>query len=120
MLTDGEDNWFLRKDHVADLVLKYSPDLVGMQEVLNVQVRHLEKRLVGYKWFGPARDDGKARGERCPIFYRADKFELLEQGTFWLSETSEVPGSTSWGAACRRIVTWGRFKDLARGDDGGL
>jgi endonuclease/exonuclease/phosphatase family metal-dependent hydrolase len=49
-------------------------------------------------------------GERCPIFYRRDRFDLLEQGTFWLSETPDVPGSRSWDAAFPRIVTWGKFR----------
>jgi endonuclease/exonuclease/phosphatase family metal-dependent hydrolase len=47
-------------------------------------------------------------------FYRADvrkyeKFELLDHGDFWLSQTPEEP-SFGWDAACKRICTWGFFK----------
>ena len=57
------------------------------------------------------RDDGVAAGEFSPVFYRKDRFELVEQATFWLSDTPEVVGSRGWDAALPRIVTWGRFRD---------
>lgn len=34
------------------------------------------------------------------------KVELLEGGTFWLSESPSVPGSISWGATAPSIATW--------------
>ena len=42
------------------------------------------------------------------------KFELLEQGTFWLSPASAVP-SKGWDAALPRICTWGQFRDKGTG-----
>ncbi|KAB5514503.1 hypothetical protein DKX38_028409 [Salix brachista] len=44
--------------------------------------------------------------EHCTIFYDKEKVELLEDGTFWLSESPSVPGSISWGAAVPCIATW--------------
>lgn len=42
------------------------------------------------------------------------KVELLEGGTFWLSESPSVPGSISWGAAVPCIATWAiSFQPLA-------
>lgn len=32
--------------------------------------------------------------------------ELIEGGTFWLSESPSVPGSMSWGSAVPCIATW--------------
>ncbi len=115
MLSDGLDYWAFRKDHVADLVRKYGPDLAGMQEVFKSQANDLARRLPEYAWFGPPREDGKRVGERCPIFYRRDRLELEEQGTFWLSKTPDVAGSRSWDAAFPRLVTWGRFKHKTSG-----
>ena len=47
-----------------------------------------------------------SQGEFAPIFYRADRFRVTYSGTFWLSESPDVPGSKSWDAAITRIVTW--------------
>ena len=113
--TDLRDLWWFRKDNLAQLILKNDPDIIGMQEVYTTQADHLQKYLKGYAWFGPPRDDGKNKGERNPIFYKTDRFELLDQNTFWLSETPEVMGSQSWDAACKRIVTWGKFRDKRTG-----
>lgn len=112
---DWRDLWWFRKDDLARVIAGAAPDMIGMQEVYTLQAHDLEKLLPGYAWFGPARDDGKHRGERNPIFYRKDRFELLAQNSFWLSETPEVPGSKSWDSACKRIVTWGKFRDQKSG-----
>lgn len=34
------------------------------------------------------------------------KVEVLEGGTFWLSESPSVPGSMSWGSTVPCIATW--------------
>ncbi len=112
---DFQDLWWLRKKYLAGLIRKNQPDLIGMQEVYTLQADDLAQALAGYAWFGPPRDDGRKKGERCPIFYRKDRVELLEQNTFWLSETPDIPGSISWDAACRRVVTWGKFQDRRSG-----
>ncbi len=112
---DGVHAWPHRKERVASVVRFHQADLVGMQEVLKGQVDDLEVMLPEYAWFGVGRDDGVAAGEYSPIFYRKDRFDLLDQATFWLSETPEVPGSKSWDAAITRIVTWGLFKDKTTG-----
>ena len=108
---DGEHAWPHRKERVASVIRFHEADLVGVQEALKGQIDDLEALLPEYAWIGVGRDDGVAAGEFSPIFYRQDRFELLEQATFWLSETPEVPGSKSWDAALTRIVTWGRFRD---------
>ncbi|MGH7456962.1 MAG: endonuclease/exonuclease/phosphatase family protein, partial [bacterium] len=54
-------------------------------------------------------------GEYSAIFYLKERFAVLEQNTFWLSETPEKPGSMGWDAACVRIVTWAKFKDNKTG-----
>ncbi len=112
---DGEHAWPLRADRVANLLRFYNPDLFGLQEALQGQIDDLVARLPQYAWFGVGRDDGRSAGEGTPIFYRRDRFTLLDQGTFWLSETPEVPGSKSWDAAITRIATWGRFVDRTTG-----
>ena len=64
-------------------------------------------------FYGVGRDDGKRQGEYAGIYYRRDRFErdVTEEGTFWLSDTPEVPGSKSWGNSYPRVVTWIRLID---------
>ncbi len=109
---DGVNAWPNRKDHVAEVIGKrFQSDLVGLQEALMGQIRDLEERLPDYAWHGVGRSDGDEEGEHSPIFYRTERFEVLDHGTFWLSENPDEPGSQSWDAAFPRIVTWGKFKD---------
>ncbi|MQM21639.1 hypothetical protein Taro_054683 [Colocasia esculenta] len=62
---------------------------------------------VGYDQFGISRKGSQdTSDEHCTIFYDKDKVELVEGGTFWLSESPSVPGSTSWGATVPCIATW--------------
>ena len=43
------------------------------------------------------------------IYYRKEKFDLLDHGTFWLSESPDIV-SRGWDAACNRTVTWVKLK----------
>ena len=81
----------------------------GTQEGLRHQLDSLKTSLPKYDYIGVGRNDGKKEGEHAAIFYRIDKFELLEHGDFWLSETPEKP-SVGWDAVLPRICTWGHFK----------
>ncbi len=116
-ITDGPDFWDYRKDRVAEVIKEYLPCLAGLQEVFTVQAMDLEERLPGYAWFGPGREDGKGVGERCPLFFREDRLERIEDSAFWLSETPGLPGSRSWGTAFPRVVTWARFRHKEEGKE---
>jgi endonuclease/exonuclease/phosphatase family metal-dependent hydrolase len=108
---DGVNEWSKRASKVYDLIKKYDPDIIGVQEALQSQLEDIVTNLPQYTYVGVGRDDGKTAGEYSAILYRKNKFTITEQNTFWLSETPEVPGSKSWDAAITRIVTWGRFRD---------
>lgn len=112
---DGENAWPHRRDWVAEIIRGQKTDVAGLQEAEFNQIEDLQKRLPQYGWFGVGRDDGKKRGEFVPIFYRKDRFEVLEKDSFWLSETPEKPGSVGWDAAITRVVTWGKLKDKRTG-----
>ncbi len=112
---DGSNGWSNRREMAAEVFKKEDVDLAGLQEVLRDQLLDLEKRLPDYAWIGVGRDDGRQAGEYAPIFYRKSAFRVLKQGTFWLSETPDKPGSTGWDAALPRIATWGLFQRAADG-----
>ncbi len=114
---DGEHAWPHRRPRVTSLLQFYAPDLIGLQEVLAHQLDQLAEDLPGYSHVGVGRDDGKAAGEFSPIFYRTERFEQIDSGTFWLSLTPDVVASKDWDAGLTRIVTWARLKDRTLGDD---
>ena len=107
--------WSVRKDRVANYIKANHIDVVGMQEVLHPQLEDLLARLPEYDYVGVGRTDGATKGEYSPIFFLRDKFEVLEKGNFWLSETPDVPGSKGWDAALERIASYAKLKDKATG-----
>ena len=109
--SDGINRWDARKDRVAGLIDFYAPDFVGAQEVQHHQRQYLLDSLNGYTAIGVARDDGKTDGEYSCIFYKKDKFKVLQQSTFWLSPTPDSV-SFGWKAACRRVCTYGLFQSV--------
>jgi endonuclease/exonuclease/phosphatase family metal-dependent hydrolase len=112
---DGLDAWPNRKDMAASMIRFHEADLVGLQEALAGQIADLAERLPGFAWIGVGRDDGAQKGEYAAIFYRSERFQLLDSGHFWLSATPEIAGSLGWDASHVRIVTWGRFRDRRSG-----
>lgn len=107
--------WEVRRDRVAGYIKDKKLDIVGMQEVLHPQLEDLIARLPEYDYVGVGRTDGKTKGEYSPIFFLKDKFEVLDKGNFWLSETPDVPGSKGWDAALERIASYVKLKDKASG-----
>ena len=103
--------WTKRCQVMCDQINFESPDVLGMQEVLVGQLRDFQRLLDNYSYIGVGRDDGKEAGEYAAIFYKNDRVKLLDSGNFWLNETPDVP-KLGWDAACIRICTWGKFKDL--------
>jgi endonuclease/exonuclease/phosphatase family metal-dependent hydrolase len=108
---DEENAWPRRAWRVVDLIKSTKPDLIGIQEALHGQLIDMEEGLPEYAWFGVGRDDGKTKGEYSPVLYRKERFDVLDGGTFWLSETPEDTGSVGWDAAITRIVTWLELND---------
>ncbi len=110
LASDGDNAWPHRRTALTSLVAYYAPDLLGMQEVLQHQKDEIEADLPFYRFVGVARDDGKQAGEYSMLGYRADRFDLLASGTFWLSPSPDRPGK-GWDAAYPRVASWARLKD---------
>ena len=107
---DGENNWEFRRDFLADQLNYYNADFIGTQEGKAHQLQFLDKLLIEHTFIGLSRDNSKKEGEFCAIFYNQQKFKLIEESTFWLSETPEKK-SKGWDAAYERICTYGLFED---------
>ena len=111
---EGKYSQESRKEGICTLINKYSPDSLGVQEADINWVNRLSAELTDYANVGTYRDDGISEGESNNIFYKKDKYELVDSGDFWLSKTPDVP-SKDWDSACYRICTYAVLKDKVTG-----
>lgn len=111
---DGENSWSKRKTHLKDLISLYNPDILGVQEARLSQLQFLEEQLKNFTYFGTGRDGGE-KGLFNAIFYKKELFQVLEQATFWLSNTPLEP-SIGWDAAYKRICTYGFLEHKNTGE----
>jgi endonuclease/exonuclease/phosphatase family metal-dependent hydrolase len=112
---DGENSWPNRKDVLLEAIRTFDPDLLGTQETLALQADFLVEKLPGSTLVGVGRDDGKRQGEFSALLFKKARFDLIDSGTFWLSETPEKIGSKSWDSSLPRIATWVRLRDKSDG-----
>ena len=108
---DGENHWDHRANLVAETIQVFDPDLLGTQEVLKFQAEFLQQQLPGYAFHGVGRQDGTEEGEYVPVMYRKSRFELVDSGFYWLSETPDVAGSKSWDSSLPRMASWVQLRD---------
>lgn len=110
----GEKSPENRTPLVAENIKKYSPDSFGLQEADEGWMERLPAIMTDYDYVGIGRNSNKGGGEASPIFYKKDKFELLDSGTFWLSKTPEK-ASRCWDAMFKRVCTYAILKDKTTG-----
>ena len=114
----SESDWRAWPNRIGRLVKSIrtmDPDVFGVQECLHGQAADLRASLPDYDFHGVGREDGKRGGEYAAIFFRRDRFEKTDGGTFWLSEEPEKPGSRNWGNGFPRTATWVRLVDRGSG-----
>ncbi|MDR2863526.1 MAG: endonuclease/exonuclease/phosphatase family protein [Puniceicoccales bacterium] len=122
---DGENAWSKRKSFLAEVITRFPDgngpyDFVGTQEtVLHPDAKfnqreYLASKLSGYAHIGRSRNKTPDKGEAMILFWKTDSWSLDvgDNGTFWLSDTPDVPGSKSHGAAYPRCVTFGLFHEI--------
>lgn len=109
-------DWEGRKPRVRWLFKKNAFHICGLQEAVKQQIDDIVE-CSSYAYTGGGRDDFKDGGEHSCIVYDTERLELLESGTFGLSEFPDVPGARSWGSCCPRIASWGKFKDKVTGKE---
>lgn len=107
---DGVNAWPNRREMVKALIKYHEFDLMGTQEGFRSQLEDIAE-LKEFAFTGAGRDDGRLAGEHSAIFYKKDRFTLLESGDFWLSETPDKPGKGWDATCCNRIASWAKFRD---------
>jgi endonuclease/exonuclease/phosphatase family metal-dependent hydrolase len=106
---DGENDWAHRKEYFTSQIQFYEPDIFGIQEAKPNQVIDISSFLAQYSNVGIGRE-GIEKGESSNIYYKKDRFNVVESNTFWLSETPNQI-SKGWDAAFNRVCTYALFKD---------
>lgn len=110
---DGE---FDREEIVPQVVADYLPDSVGFQECEGTWYLTLKTYLPDYQIIGVGRLTGiPLLGESTAIMFRKDKYELVDWGTFWLSQTPDKV-SLGWDAKYYRTCTWAVLKNRETGE----
>lgn len=113
---DGAHVWPNRRALVIDLLRDHAPQLIGIQEALRFQLDEIGAALPRYREVGVGRSDGKTAGEYAAILVDTARFRIIGEGTFWFSDTPEVPGSMHWGNRITRISSWARLVDRLTAD----
>ncbi|MFI2435443.1 endonuclease/exonuclease/phosphatase family protein [Streptomyces sp. NPDC018693] len=112
--TQEPNSWAVRRPVMRALLRRAAPHVIGTQEGQYPQLNDVEADLgPHYDWIGTGRHVGG--GEIMAVFYDTRRLTPVDHAHFWLSDTPEVPGSRSWGAALPRTVTWVRFRDRLDG-----
>jgi len=109
---DGKD-LETRVKNISKAILNNEIDSLGVQEATPYWMNALNEKLSeSYSFVGVGsntaldyKSSEDAEDEFTAIFYLKDKFNVVDSGYFWLSETPEEI-SYGWGSAYRRICTW--------------
>ena len=112
---DGPNAWPERRELVRGVIEAHDPQVLGLQEALRFQLDEIAAWFPHLGEVGVGARDGVSGGEHCAILYDRRRLEVLEEGTLWLSDTPDVPGSATWGNSVTRIVTWALFSARAEG-----
>ncbi|MDR1497700.1 MAG: endonuclease/exonuclease/phosphatase family protein [Puniceicoccales bacterium] len=113
-MDSGVNAWKNRRGAVREVLKKIDADVIGTQEGVLRQLNDISADFPDYTRVGIGRDRG-GRGEQMAVFFKTKRFAQLSQEHFWLSDTPEIAGSTSWGNRNRRMVTGVRLKDKETG-----
>lgn len=109
---DGENRWEIRRPRALGIIRQNRPDILCLQEALDFQVDEFAA-ATRFHAVGVGRDDGRRKGEYSAILFNPFRFNLVDSGTFWLSDTPEKIASKNWGNNVVRICTWAVLEDSA-------
>ena len=112
---DPAHDWPARLPLVLEVIRRHDPDLLCVQEAFDHQMDELRAGLPEHGDVGQGREGGTA-GEHAAVFFRRSRFRPVDAGTFWLSDTPDVPVSNTWGSLYPRVANHARFLDAEGAD----
>lgn len=103
-----------RAPRLAEITGKYDADIIGFQEYTVPWEEHIARLYSEYEMFNKYRSVSEL--ESAPILWKKGKFECLDTGYFWLSDTPEVE-SRGWDELynCWRMCEYVILKHIESG-----
>ena len=116
-LNPNPEPWEKRREACFNMIKTEKPDLMGLQEPIRLQMADLEERLS--EEYGFIKIENHPYGLHNVIMYKKDKYELLDNGIYWLRPNSDTRGySEEWGdSKQQRSAIWAHLKDKATGKE---
>ena len=107
----------LRQYRFQALVENYDPDIIAAQE-FDAFWENALPSLLGdeYSIYYKYRESPKGSNEASAILWKTAKYDLLDQGYFWLSENPNSASPAGFGQYHPRITNWVKLRDKTTGD----
>lgn len=113
-----ENNMTTRMPAVEWVIVKACPDIFGIQEGKTEWINYFASELGGiYETVGVGGGEVRNANTFDNIYYRTDRFTLIDGNTIWLSDTPDVPASKFESSKRVRIATWAHLTDKRTGRD---
>ena len=119
LCVDIGENYLIqdRAPRLHSVIAPIDPDVIGIQEYREQWAPHFKKYFSQYDMYNSWRSNDERR-ESGPILWKRDKFELVDKGCFWYSDTPEVMSGSEWDEKfhCNRMCEYVKLKDRATGE----
>lgn len=113
----GDLSWDARKEPCLKMLAAERPDVVAFQEPRTDQVEFLKENLPQYACLAePVRLPTATLPQHNVIMFLRDKYELLDSGHYFMSETPETM-SKGWDGDQNRLTIWVHLRDNSTGGD---
>ena len=115
---DDEEGSIHNRSQIAVAIIdQYAPDSFGIQEATPKWIKILDKKFSEkYARVGEGRSPIEMFTEYSAVYYRKDKYNLIDSGTIWLSETPEKKYTKDFESKHNRIATWAVLEDKETGE----
>ena len=106
-----------RAPGMLSIIRACDPDSIGVQEARSVWVTQFRRELREYSRVGVSADGANPAGDPFGtyIYYKTDKYNVIDSGTFWLSRTPDEPSKYSEDVDCNRTCCWAILEDKQTG-----
>jgi endonuclease/exonuclease/phosphatase family metal-dependent hydrolase len=113
---DAPNLWLNRADLTLRTLRKYSPDLIGFQEVQEGNLETLQNELAEYNYFIGTPSNEIDFYNYNTIAWKPERFELVDSGGMFLSETPHT-WSKNWDSRFVRSANWVRMRCAVTGTE---
>ena len=105
----------VRMYRLQKLVEQNDPDIIGTQEANAFWIEAFPQLFPDYTMSYQYRGASSGSDEACAILWKTEKYNLLDKGQFWLSESPNQV-STMNNQYYPRIAHWVKLEDKATGE----